>query len=1447
MDGFRLASGTALTLPSSRMRGIVLAMAVWAWLFTPGSALFAAETRPSVILIPEFHAQGETLVRVAQRLEALAQATDPQRQGIRIRVLKADADAEFADTATASLDLHFYNVPLPELVHNICRAALLDYRKEGDAYLISDGTAVLDPVQARRAFAVKPVLWEHVGRHAGGATNQDAIAAFLRSRCLPPPASARFARRDAGHTLEVVASDAMIRDCQRLLRELDYLDRMLVVRVRLQAVVIDDPSLIYQVQFGTEAMPRPAVHHVTTAPACSRAYRETTLEGAPGTHLKGTIAGRTGATGVSVLPVQVGGGRSSLLALTMAVGGDAERFLVDQRVLMWSGATFLLRLPRAVKEPAQDGQRIDCLLVTAELVEEQTGRVLPHTPSWPSTASPVLSALTEVFLPDLDFDGVPLVTCLAELVREVRRLVYEDVPLPGLGLITRRSDQRGPVTQRTMTMDMNNVRLGEALRTIAMGAGLACRVSAHSAILAEKDINLGAMTTEYLEADGQTLSALGTEPMKYLQGFGLEFPAGAALHCDARAGRIVMRNTPDGLGKLAMIVREFAASPTQLVARAILADVHDRQLPHVALSRPSMDAPLGELKQSLRFLMLLFSAREPDVVDVLHHGELITTSAVTASYRAGKKDAAARRVELAVTPALQDDGYTGELDVVWRDATREMRTKLMVWDGERILLHLGSVDRSRAPRESTPRRLLSLGFGVMRPDGRYLRAWEPIWDATDDVDGGGDANVESSDRTDRDKPASLGELCERTILDRFAIADLSVEEAVDVVKKQMTRLGPKGKEPRLFLQMPPGLPAATDEGRDDADDLDLGGFEDFGDFGGGTAHVHLPRRIHLTKRRVHLDLRHASVADVIRCLCLQTGMRSRFESGAVIIAEKSTCLCSGETRYYHVTTEFLRFLKALEQRDLAEAHTTSTARGGTVADWPDEQQEDGDRYGAVRLTGILRKAFGILGYAGARADVYPLTGKLVAHGSPADLRILEDVITAVNPLGQARIRFGIAPHVARLGDAPLGADGGQLLSEVAGMFGEPMSLTQRFVCSDEGTGRRLTVSCTPEVLHWPDMLRCRLACELRGTGSDEALLAETGGTVLVSSIRATGVVLPTVGSASHDTATELQIGAAVIDPAGRDLARRARSAAAEAEDAGLAAMRQRLAALLIHGLTFTNATLSEVVAGLRTALRRLDSQGPAGNLVLVPSLSQQSRKTPRRVTEELRFDGISALDALETMRTRFGTPYRILATAVVIGGEPPDRDVCLVDVSVSDVLGLREGDAATPVELQERLEALLRENGVLFSEGDRVFALSARPSVLAVGRPVFLARVESVLQRLRPVPIQVAVSARLLGAEGRASASYEITTVPGAVGTCAVHCGLVSRLDVTPAWDNQRQRLALVVAWSGPPASRDTIRRRIDVTPGMATTVPLTPRTASAAAQGLRITARLCRITENEP
>jgi len=160
--------------------------------------------------------------------------------------------------------------------------------------------------------------------------------------------------------------------------------------------------------------------------------------------------------------------------------------------------------------------------------------------------------------------------------------------------------------ERTVTMSMNNIPLGEVIRYVCMGAGLKYRVEPSAVIIADKSFPLDDLETRFYSVEAGVFETVRTktsgagfrtgtgeeEPaeavtdektsaqnlMQIFTDLGVDFPQGSKISYNARTSKLIVHNTPENLRKVEKILPEINITPTQVTIEAKFMEVNQTDL-----------------------------------------------------------------------------------------------------------------------------------------------------------------------------------------------------------------------------------------------------------------------------------------------------------------------------------------------------------------------------------------------------------------------------------------------------------------------------------------------------------------------------------------------------------------------------------------------------------------------------------------------------------------------------------------------------------------------------------------------------------------------------------------------------------------------------------------------------------------------------------------------------
>lgn len=191
------------------------------------------------------------------------------------------------------------------------------------------------------------------------------------------------------------------------------------------------------------------------------------------------------------------------------------------------------------------------------------------------------------------------------------------------------------IKSRRVTLDFDNIPLGEAIRYICRAARLKYRVEPHAVIIASEDTEFDDMETRFYSVEAGVIrqqatrgNARGIEdddddggiideftPLGFFERKGVEFPDKAKIDYDARTSKLIVTNTPDNLRLIEEILRELNKSPTQVMIESKFVEVAQIDINSLGFEWLLLGEPSGSLADPTNSTSDIF-------LDQGRHGEL---------------------------------------------------------------------------------------------------------------------------------------------------------------------------------------------------------------------------------------------------------------------------------------------------------------------------------------------------------------------------------------------------------------------------------------------------------------------------------------------------------------------------------------------------------------------------------------------------------------------------------------------------------------------------------------------------------------------------------------------------------------------------------------------------------------------------------------------------------
>jgi len=135
----------------------------------------------------------------------------------------------------------------------------------------------------------------------------------------------------------------------------------------------------------------------------------------------------------------------------------------------------------------------------------------------------------------------------------------------------------------TVTMVVDDISLGDAIRYICRAANLKYRVEKYAVVIAASDVPIDDVETRIYPIENEAIDSIGggdTDAVRqHFESRGVNFPAGAKIVYDSRISRLIATNTPENLKKIeAIIHNELNAIDPQVLIQAKFVEVSQNDL-----------------------------------------------------------------------------------------------------------------------------------------------------------------------------------------------------------------------------------------------------------------------------------------------------------------------------------------------------------------------------------------------------------------------------------------------------------------------------------------------------------------------------------------------------------------------------------------------------------------------------------------------------------------------------------------------------------------------------------------------------------------------------------------------------------------------------------------------------------------------------------------------------
>jgi Flp pilus assembly secretin CpaC/tetratricopeptide (TPR) repeat protein len=194
-----------------------------------------------------------------------------------------------------------------------------------------------------------------------------------------------------------------------------------------------------------------------------------------------------------------------------------------------------------------------------------------------SVTSKIQEKLTSIVFPKIKYEGANLKEVIADIILKSKRL---DPDQTGLNIILAAPSLEQADGQKAITLEFEDIKAGDLLRTIAQMSGMRFKIEAFSIVISDSNLATDSMETRYFPVSATVAESVvtpegGDKPdwMAHFKKFSIEFPPGAKIAYVAGVSRLVVTNTDENLIKIESIIRQLDIPTTQVSIEAKILDV----------------------------------------------------------------------------------------------------------------------------------------------------------------------------------------------------------------------------------------------------------------------------------------------------------------------------------------------------------------------------------------------------------------------------------------------------------------------------------------------------------------------------------------------------------------------------------------------------------------------------------------------------------------------------------------------------------------------------------------------------------------------------------------------------------------------------------------------------------------------------------------------------------
>jgi len=194
-----------------------------------------------------------------------------------------------------------------------------------------------------------------------------------------------------------------------------------------------------------------------------------------------------------------------------------------------------------------------------------------------SVTSKIQEKLTSIVFPKVKYEGANLKEVIADIILKSKKL---DPDQTGLNIILAAPSLDHADGQKAISLEMDDIKAGDLLRTVAQMSGMRFKIEAFSIVISDSNQVTDSMETRYFPVGATVAEAVPTPEgadkpdwMAHFKKFNIDFPPGAKIAYVVGVNRLVVTNTDENLTKIEAIIRQLDIPVTQVSIEAKILDV----------------------------------------------------------------------------------------------------------------------------------------------------------------------------------------------------------------------------------------------------------------------------------------------------------------------------------------------------------------------------------------------------------------------------------------------------------------------------------------------------------------------------------------------------------------------------------------------------------------------------------------------------------------------------------------------------------------------------------------------------------------------------------------------------------------------------------------------------------------------------------------------------------